>query len=121
MVVGIGLNVNMPRADDIDQAWTDLARICAGHPPSRSRLLGTLLSELLPLLAAFETGGFAPWREPWCALDAYADAEVVLLSGEKKLAGIARGVDDRGALQLETASSGIQSIYGGELSMRPVP
>jgi BirA family biotin operon repressor/biotin-[acetyl-CoA-carboxylase] ligase len=33
------------------------------------------------------------------------------------LAGIARGVDARGALQLETAT-GLQSVYGGEVSLR---
>lgn len=119
VVVGIGLNVNMPRAEGIDQAWTDLARLCDGQPPSRSLLLGALLSELLPLLASFESSGFAPWREPWCALDAYADTPVILHSGEQQLAGIARGVDARGALQLETAAAGIQSIFGGELSLRP--
>lgn len=119
VVVGIGLNVNMPRAEGIDQAWTDLARLCDGQPPGRSHLLGALLSELLPLLASFEADGFARWREAWCALDAYADTPVVLHSGERQLAGIARGVDARGALQLETATTGIQSVFGGELSLRP--
>jgi BirA family biotin operon repressor/biotin-[acetyl-CoA-carboxylase] ligase len=121
VVVGIGLNVNMPRAEGIDQAWTDLARVCDERPPSRSMLLGVLLTELLPLLSTFEASGFAPWREAWCALDAFADAPVVLHSGDKQLAGTARGVDARGALQLETAAAGIQSVFGGELSMRPAP
>ena len=42
---------------------------------------------------------------------------VVLQSGAKKIAGISRGVDDRGALVLETAQ-GRQLAYGGEISLR---
>ena len=122
VVVGIGLNVDMPgeQGADIDQAWTDVARWCHGDRPSRSVLLGTLLDELLPLLASFEQTGFTPWREEWQSLDAYAGQAVVLQSAGQQMAGVARGVDGRGALQLETAASGVQSVFGGEISMRPL-
>jgi BirA family biotin operon repressor/biotin-[acetyl-CoA-carboxylase] ligase len=53
----------------------------------------------------------------WQALDAYADTPVVLHTGSQRIAGIARGVDERGALQLETVT-GIQAVYGGEISLR---
>ncbi len=121
VVVGIGINVAMPSAAaaEIDQAWTDLATIKSGERPSRNALLAALLSELLPLLERFESGGFAPWRQAWMALDAYADQPVVIVSADKRLAGIARGVDERGALQLET-TLGVQAIYGGEVSLRAV-
>ncbi len=120
VVVGIGLNVDMPRecGADIDQSWTDVARCCNGVRPSRSALLGALLDELLPLLASFERTGFAPWQEEWQSLDAFAGQTVVLHSGDQQMAGIARGVDGRGALQLETAAGGVQSVFGGEISMR---
>ena len=36
------------------------------------------------------------------------------------LGGVARGVDERGALQLET-TAGVQSMYGGEISLRAAP
>ncbi len=120
VVVGIGINVNMPaeQAQGIDQSWTDLARLCPGKCPARSALLGVILDELLPMLASFESTGFGPWQAPWQALDAFADEAVVLHSASHQLAGIARGVDMRGALQLETASSGVQSVFGGEISLR---
>ena len=70
------------------------------------------------MAAGFEQGGFEPWRPFWLSLDAYADQPVVLVSGETRQAGIARGVDARGALQLET-TLGLHTFYGGELSMRP--
>jgi BirA family biotin operon repressor/biotin-[acetyl-CoA-carboxylase] ligase len=121
VIVGIGLNVAMPdgAARDIDQAWTDIETIGTGSRPGRNELLAALLNELLPLLAGYEQQGFAPWRDQWLALDAFAGQSVVLHTGARDLAGIARGVDDRGALQLETATAGTQSIFGGEISMRP--
>ncbi|TDG12738.1 bifunctional biotin--[acetyl-CoA-carboxylase] ligase/biotin operon repressor BirA [Seongchinamella unica] len=119
VVVGIGLNVDMPArsAGDIDQAWTDVARICAGQAPPRNLLLAALLDELLPMLAHFEGAGFSPWRDEWQALDAFAGVEVVLHSGNHRMAGKACGVDERGALQLQT-TTGFQSIFGGEISLR---
>lgn len=119
VVVGVGINVAMPAgaAAAIDQQWTDIAG--NGRRPDRSRLLAALLDELLPLLSAYESSGFAPWRDAWLELDAYADHPVVLLSGDQQQQGIARGVDESGALRLETAA-GVQSIFGGEISMRPV-
>ena len=40
-----------------------------------------------------------------------------LLMGEQVIRGIARGIDDRGALRLET-DEGIKVYLGGEISLR---
>ena len=119
VVVGVGLNVRMPvdAAADIDQQWTDVT-MASGLPVGRNQLLAALLNELLPLLSQFAEQGFAPWREPWMALDAHADSPVIVSSGERRLTGVARGVDHSGALLLEVAGS-IQAIHGGEVSLRP--
>ena len=122
LVIGVGLNVSMPEraAQAIDQDWTDVRSIAEtrGIPcPGRNELLSALLNELLPLIAGFEVEGFAPWRQSWEALDAHAGKPVILSSGNKQVAGVARGVSERGALQLET-SVGIQSVFGGEISLR---
>jgi len=118
-VVGMGLNVRMPddAASAIDQPWTDLASLSGGVPPSRSRLLAAVLGRVLPLLGAFGSQGFEPWRARWEALDAFAGEPVQVLSGETRLAGVARGVDERGALRLET-TTGLRPIHGGEVSLR---
>ena len=122
VVVGIGLNVSMSvgAAAEIDQAWTDLSAIQAGvgEKTTRSELLARILNHLLPLLANFEQTGFAPWQPSFVEMDALNNQPVVLDSGARKLAGVSRGVDERGALQLET-TTGVQSIYGGEVSLRP--
>lgn len=120
VVVGVGLNVHMPTgvAASIDQSWTDLRSLAGDQLPGRNHLLAAMLDQLLPLLAGFGASGFAPWREAWMSLDAYAGAPVVISSGDFRQAGTARGVDQRGALQLET-SLGVQPVYGGEVSLRP--
>ena len=122
VVIGVGLNVAMPAAaaGAIDQAWTDIKTITANQHPGRNRLLAAVLNELLPLAADFEQQGFSHWRDAWQSLDAFDGVAVVLNTGSAQLGGIARGVDERGALQLET-TTGVQSVYGGEISLRAVP
>ena len=71
-------------------------------------------------MADFEQQGFDRWRDDWQSLDAFAGAPVILHTGTTQLGGIARGVDERGALQLET-TTGVQSVYGGEISLRAAP
>jgi BirA family biotin operon repressor/biotin-[acetyl-CoA-carboxylase] ligase len=119
VVIGVGLNVNMPEeaARGIDQDWTDIRTLSGGAHPGRNALLAALLDELLPLARHFEADGFSPWRAPWQALDAFDGENVVLQAGATQVAGVARGVDERGALVLETAE-GRQTFYGGEITLR---
>ncbi len=116
VVVGVGLNVTMRTGEGIDQPWTDLASLLP-QPPSRSELLGLLLSELVEVLACFTRDGFAAFREEWQALDAFRDSEVTVRLGDNVVPGIARGVDVNGGLLLETAT-GRQVFNGGEVSLR---
>lgn len=122
VVVGVGLNVAMPveTATAIDQSWIDVSTAAGPAASGRSALLAALLNQLLPLVAGYESGGFRPWRDRWLALDAFAGRPVVLSLGEQARSGIARGVDERGALLLEVAGV-LEPVFGGELSLRPAP
>ena len=118
VVVGLGINVNMPSAaaTGIDRKWTDLGQIAGPSPPKRNQLLAALLNQLLPLLDEYERCGFAPWRERWQALDAWRGQAVEVSHGDRRSFGTARGVDGSGALLLETGS-GVESVSGGEVSL----
>jgi BirA family biotin operon repressor/biotin-[acetyl-CoA-carboxylase] ligase len=118
VVIGIGINVSMPEsaAGDIEQSWTDVRRITQ-TTPGRNELLAALLDELLPMLPAFEQEGFAPWQTRWSERDAFAGCPVIVHSGPQQVAGIARGVNDAGALLLEVDDS-VQAFHGGEVSLR---
>lgn len=119
VVVGVGLNMRLPAAaaDGIDQPWIDLEQVRPGI--SRNQLVSEMLNQLLTLLEAYPKGGFAPWREAWQALDQFAGAEVCLQSAQQRWCGIERGVDQSGALLLETDGE-VHAYHGGEVSLRPV-
>jgi len=118
-IIGMGVNVRLPdgAAAGIEQPWADLTQK-SGEMVSRNEVVSSLLSRLLPALSLYEQGGFAEWVDRWRALDAYADRPVTIESAGKSIAGVARGVDARGALLLET-ESGLHVMHGGEVSLRP--
>jgi len=119
VTVGVGINVAMTgshSAESINQPWVDV-QSAAGIAVSRNELLGRLLSELLPMLAQFEQAGFSRFRQQWLELDCMAGKAVTVHLGEEVVAGIAAGVDEGGALLVDTPS-GRQSFRGGEVSLR---
>lgn len=118
VVIGIGINVRMPRAlgAPIDQAWTDLATII-GTIPSRNRLAGTLLSELIEMLTGFGRMGLAPLLEEWRRYDILRDNPVTVTTPHGDLSGIARGIDTGGALLVEEGGI-IKRYLSGDVSLR---
>lgn len=118
MVVGLGLNVNMSRqaASDIDQAWIDLNTICH-QPLSRNSLVSELLSELLAAMQLYAQLGLKPFIAQWQQSDMLKDKPVTLLLPQQQRAGIARGIDEQGALLFESEGK-IEAVYAGEVSLR---
>lgn len=116
VVIGIGINVNMLRAPEVDQAWTSL-RLIRGEALCRSELLVRVCENLQECLALHARGGFASLREEWQGADLWQGREVVLTSGQQAIGGRVRGVDEGGALLLER-EGGVFAYSGGELSLR---
>lgn len=116
VVVGIGINVAMPRDTDVGQAWTDLEQTTGGVP-SRNALAAALITHLVEALEAFENDGFAPFRGEWQAADLLAGEPVDVTDGREQLQGTARGVAADGALELETPG-GIRRIVAGDATLR---
>lgn len=117
VVIGVGLNVNMQsEQSDIGQDWTSLACL-RGKPILRQGILLSLLQQLQFNLATFEEKGFNAFQKIWNCYDETVDRSVVIKKPNEELAATARGVDDNGALLIET-ESGVDSIYVGELSLR---
>jgi BirA family biotin operon repressor/biotin-[acetyl-CoA-carboxylase] ligase len=121
VVIGIGLNVRLPAADraEIEAGGARVAAVadaCA-VPPSRNRIAGVLLHELLSMLVQFEHAGFAAFKDEWTALDALNGRPVQLQQGGQVTAGIARGADEDGALLLEIEGR-LKRFVSGEASLR---
>lgn len=126
LVVGIGINV-LVESTRTDQdaptamAATDLER-CGATTLDRNRLAAGVADALARELSAFEATGFPPFAPRWNAVDAFADRPVVVGPAHEpanRIAGVARGVDSTGALQLDVAGVR-QRIIAGDVSLRPL-
>lgn len=117
-IIGIGVNLRLPNdVKGIDQAFTDVSALI-GSSFSRNEISKKLIENLWAALPVFQAEGLQPFINDWDKADLYKDKEVILISGEKQIKGIARGIDNGGALLLET-KQGIEPYYGGEISVRP--
>lgn len=122
-IIGIGVNVAMPREsnpnDRIDRPWTDLAAEwpAGAALPGRNRIAAGLLEELLISLKLFETDGFPPFSADWQSRDTLRGNEVELKIGSEVLRGVARGIDEEGGLLVETVDSGLRACHAGEVTL----
>ena len=121
VVIGIGLNVLLDTATRAAIALAgnqaaDLAQLCE-RPPDRNVLAAAVISECVRGLREFAVTGFASFVSQWLAADALRDQAVTVSGAGDSTVGVARGIDARGALRLQTAS-GLQSIVSGEVSLR---
>ncbi|MBL0458779.1 bifunctional biotin--[acetyl-CoA-carboxylase] ligase/biotin operon repressor BirA [Aeromonas enteropelogenes] len=118
LVIGVGLNLAMParEGERIDQAWAELRHI---NPElvDRNQLAARVIEHLQTAMQTFEQSGLGSFVDAWNRLDHFAGRPVRLLMGDEEVRGIARGIDDRGALRLET-EEGIKFYLGGEISLR---
>jgi BirA family biotin operon repressor/biotin-[acetyl-CoA-carboxylase] ligase len=118
-VIGIGINVRLTPAlrSRIDQPGADLFQAGAGTA-DRNAVLGVLLRELCIALAEFEEGGFSRFRTEWHTHHALQDRPVTLLRPDgQRETGIARGVNEDGALLLEQGEK-TRVCFAGDVSLR---
>ncbi len=116
-VIGIGLNVCVPDEQyNVGQPHTDLTSFL-GQVPDRNALAASMIDSLRELLPIFTMEGFGRFVGTWQSLDLFADKTVVLQMGDKRFSGIERGIDESGALLVET-QEGITRFHGGEVSLR---
>lgn len=122
VVVGIGINVSLgPRLREQVMAaghQADDLNSPARKPPPRSTLVATMLNHGVTAMQGFARHGFAPLLEEYRAADTLRDVPVTLSGGSPGLTrGIARGVDEDGALRVEHDGA-IHRIMSGEVSVR---
>jgi len=125
VVIGIGLNVHMPRREaggllPIDKPWTDLSSLLPAGSEwlDRNRLSGLLLDELLAGLARFDAEGWEAFRPEWEAHDLVSGRRIRLEGNGGFRAGRALGVDEQGGLWVDIDGYGVQALHSAEVSLR---
>jgi BirA family biotin operon repressor/biotin-[acetyl-CoA-carboxylase] ligase len=117
VIIGIGMNIRLPQQalDNIDQQYIDLT-IASGQVIERNLLVVLLQKQLMALLTQFTYTGFSSFVDEFNQYNQYRDKAVKLI-GNTEIKGTCLGVDQQGALLIETAA-GVQAYFGGELSLR---
>lgn len=116
VVLGIGINVNMQVAEQVDQQWTS-ARLESGRAVDRNQLVAQLSLRLQEYLALHQAEGFTAIRAQWEQNHLWQGREVSLIAGVNQIEGVVLGIDQQGALRLRVGSEE-KSFSGGELSLR---
>ncbi|WP_299494161.1 bifunctional biotin--[acetyl-CoA-carboxylase] ligase/biotin operon repressor BirA [uncultured Shewanella sp.] len=117
VVIGIGINMAMPSAqgDTIDQPWSDLSELQS--KPSKTDLVIALQKQLQMDLHLFEEQGLAAFMSRWQKADLFLNQAVTLSMANNEVMGICKGIDEKGAILLETRE-GVTAYVGGEISLR---
>lgn len=118
LVIGMGLNISMPKSEDlsIDQPWANMTDACE-EIPKRNQLVAALIDKLTATLKEYESVGLPGFLDRWNQLDNFKGREVRLIIGKEEVKGIARGINEQGALMLQM-EDGVKPFIGGEISLR---
>ncbi len=122
VVLGVGINAGLPEHSGagIDQPWTDLTAICGRGNVSRNRLAGRLINDLLDAFALYEAAGVGPFLQEWRSRDALRGHLVAVHAAGRVVDGVAAGVDDQGALLVDTGGERLR-LTSGEVTVRVCP
>jgi len=116
VVLGIGINVNMQKADEVDQQWTSVY-LETGGAVDRNYLVARLGVQLQAYLDRHQSSGFSSIQSEWEQSHLWQGRPVSLIAGVNQIDGVVLGIDGQGALRLSV--NGVEKVYsGGELSLR---
>ena len=116
-VIGVGLNLCLP-----DELEARIGSPAASAPwlanMDRDALMAALLGHLAASLRQFEQAGFGAFSARWNRLHAWQGCPVAVIDRGLTLhEGVAAGVDDSGALLLDS-SAGRIAVHAGDVSLR---
>ena len=122
VVVGIGINVSIGKTELEDVGgWSngavDLLTATGGNPPSRNTLAAKSIQELSRLLFGYCDSGFAAYRAEFDAVDYLRGRQVSIDAANPPISGIAAGVDESGALLVDTGTA-LERVIAGDVSVR---
>ena len=121
VVIGCGINVNQEEfPSEISRTATSL-RLEKGEKISRSALLVSVMDHFEEAYGAFrKTWDLTELLPSYHRFLLNKDARVRVLDPKGEFDGIARGINEKGELLVETEQNGIVNVYAGEVSVRGV-
>lgn len=123
LVFGLGLNVNSPsRAwpGDLAARATSLAEQ-TGAPLDLNRFAAALIGRVMLAYSQFAEGDHLErFADVWNHHDVLRGHPIVLLQGDRRISGIAAGIDDAGSLLLRDAKGRMQRFSAGEVTLEKV-
>ena len=113
VVIGVGVNLmmNNPDTSIVNQKWANLGKV------DRNLLVAKVAKNLKVKLRDFEQHGLPPFLNDWQRLDNFVGRPVKLLIGDDVIRGVAKGINEQGALLLEQNGK-TNAFIGGEISLR---
>ncbi len=120
LVIGMGMNLMMTESDSttgITQPWASLSEVADEQSIDRNALAISMINTLHKALTDYELYGMAGFVERWNRLDNFINRPIKLIIGPREIEGISRGINEQGAVLLET-KSGTEAFIGGEISLR---
>ncbi len=120
IVAGVGLNLEPSPALSTERIGQPAGALFAqGAAPPRTALEQALAEAIAGAIAGFPHDGLRPWLARWRALDALEGVPVDVVRGDgTREPGVARGVDDDGALRVERPDGRVDRVVAGEVSVR---
>ena len=118
IIIGIGLNVNMPHTtkNAIDQPWAALEKILNSYQ-DRNKIVGNLINHILYTLDDFEQKGFSYFIKQWQQYDHLFGKKINIYQGKDSIVGIAAGVNENGHLLLQHENGDITAHSAGETTL----
>ena len=116
LVIGVGINVSLPKQTEISQPYAEVYEI--DPDIERQTLLPKLIQHLYARLNTFEQNGInEEFQQAWQSYNAFSNNEVNVLTEQGTILGIEQGIDERGYLKVLCGNK-IQMFNGGEVSLR---
>ena len=116
VVVGMGVNL---RVESFPAGVTGVSlHELVASPPTPSRLLAAVLPELAARLEVLEVSGMDPLRSEWMQHAAGIGETVTATSAAGRVAGVAEGIDDDGALLVRVAGGSVR-VLAGDVHIEP--
>lgn len=119
LVIGMGMNLVMVKEseDKVGQPWISLSEVIGHNKVDRNRLAIAFIDAWTQTLRDYQLSGMGNFVERWKRLDNFIDRPIKLIMGNREICGIDRGINETGAVLLET-ENGIEAFIGGEISLR---